>query len=158
MLEGGVAAWLAALEDLGDAVEARWHVDITSPEEGPVLLDLDWDRLIQRDADQFHLARRQVGSPPLSNRQTWLRGPSAISLERHARENRGEGTVAASLCVYDDDRFLESLVEDLLSRLRHLIISHATAPWFGTARPAGFLRAAQTVDRTPATHQTKSKW
>ena len=86
-------------------------------------------------------------APPLQERQTWLRGPSAISLERHARENRGEGTVAASLCVYDDDRFLESLVEDLLPRLRHLIISHATAPWFGTARPAGFLRAAQTVDR-----------
>ena len=76
----------------------------------------------------------QVGSHLYQDRQTWLRGPSAISLERHARENRGEGTVAASLCVYDDDRFLESLVEDLLPRLRHLIISHATAPWFGTGR------------------------
>ena len=66
VLEGGVAAWLAALEDSGDAVEARWHVDITSPEEGPVLLDLDWDRLIQRDADQlrpahFAITRRQPG-------------------------------------------------------------------------------------------------
>ena len=147
VLEGGVAAWLAALEDSGDAVEARWHVETTSPEDGSVLLDLDWDRLIQRDADQFHLARRKIGEPPLQERQAWLRGPSAISIQRHVRENNGEGTVAASLCVYDDDRFLESLVEDLLPRLRYLIISHATAPWFGEARPAGFLRAAQTVDR-----------
>ena len=95
VLEGGVAAWLAALEDSGDAVEARWHVETTSPEDGSVLLDLDWDRLIQRDADQFHLARRQIGEPPLQERQTWLRGPSAISLERHAREARGEGESCA---------------------------------------------------------------
>ena len=80
VLEGGVAAWLAALEDSGDAVEARWHVETTSPEDGSVLLDLDWDRLIQRDADQFHLARRKIGEPPLQERQAWLRGPSAISV------------------------------------------------------------------------------
>ena len=147
-LASGIAAWLAALEDHGDAIEVGWAVrTMTEDASGPPLLELDWDGLIQRDADHFHLSRRHIGAPPLPERMAWVPPASQLSIARHARETRGEGTIAASLCLYDDDRFLEGLVEDLLPRLRHLIISHATQPWRGASRPAGFLRAAATIDR-----------
>ena len=159
-LEGGVAAWLDDLGARGDAVEVPAWSDALAcdplPDGGDRLdavgLPDDWERLRQIDADLFHLRSRPAGGGPSAPvprpAPTWLGGNlSGLSLDRHDRDVRGERghAVAASLCLYDDDRFLAPLLADLEPRVHAVVVHHALAPWFGAPRPAARRRAAAAV-------------
>ena len=158
-LEGGVAAWLDDLGARGDAVEVpAWSEALACdplPDGGERLdavgLPDDWERLRQIDADLFHLRSRPAGGGRGAAPRpapTWLgRNLTGLSLDRHERDVRGERghAVAASLCLYDDDRFLAPLLADLEPRVHAVVVHHALEPWFGAPRPAARRRAAAAV-------------
>ncbi|KAH8088673.1 hypothetical protein JL720_6624 [Aureococcus anophagefferens] len=63
--------------------------------------------------------------------------PQRPVLDRHERDRRGERghAVAASLCLYDDDRFLAPCSRTS-SRAHAVVVHHALEPWFGAPRRA----------------------
>lgn len=163
---GGVAKWLdrasaihAPPEWLGMFVNdlvmpEGWHNSrVAWPETTPPPGEAQ-ARLKQLDADAYYLERLPIGIDNTAildspSRYGWMtRRLTALSERRWRRDRDGaRDFVAAMVCVYDDVRFLESLLEDLLPRIHAALLIQSSRPWYGPSRKASHEAAAALLAR-----------
>lgn len=177
---GGVAKWL----DRASAIQAPpewlemfvvdsvmtegWHDSTdawpdTTPPAGETQA-----RLKQLDADAYYLERLPIGIDNTAilgspSRYDWMATRLTPISERRWRRDR-DGTrdcVAAMICVYDDVRFLESLLEDLLPRIHSALLVQSSRPWYGPTRKASHEAAAfllARLARDPKVSVVRGSW
>lgn len=166
LLDGGVAAWLERARRAGACAAPRdWGAAFLGVEveavvaggggkplrAGGLPAEADWARLASLDSDAFFLEARPIGggdeagAAAADARHGYAGALTPLSQHRWRAAAAGAPGVAASLCVYDDARFVEALLAELAPRVTAVVVSHATRPWYGPPRPAGRRAAARVL-------------
>ncbi|KAJ1447543.1 hypothetical protein M885DRAFT_542428 [Pelagophyceae sp. CCMP2097] len=112
-----------------EAFDVAFHFPHSAPPAG------DLQNLLQVDAALYDLGGGK------STERWWLR---THANDVRDRENEPVGVVA-TICVYDDVRFLAPLLRDLVPIVDDVLVLHATRPWYGAARPAARQAAAEMI-------------
>jgi hypothetical protein len=93
----------------------------------------------RRDAESGKQQGPPVSPPPRPRHFGWFRrAPTSVLFDGERDEIR----VGAAICVYDDGRFLEQVVDGVLDDVEHVLILLSATPWHGQRRDISATAAA----------------
>lgn len=167
---GGIAKWLDSRGAIpaphewfdnflvADGARDTLHQNDEEEYDGELLIPTapptyEHERLQQLDLDAYYIAAtaNTIAGNSCDSQETMttfkLRTSEYLSSQRWQHKNM---RVAAMICIYDDVRFIEALVEDLFPIIHAAIVLHSNSPWYGDSRPKTHAYAAQVLSRIAA--------